>query len=171
MKSDNKTEDASRRHTRLYFAVVAVSIILVFLILVPVYPQTIGVRVFVGLSPNCNDTRNCSVTDTGIWFNGYSSVAYALFGLGYSTIPFSTTMLTLPTETNASTGAVSGHTTYKITAEGSLDSLKAVANTTAGPVQYGCVFAIPNVVAGEISGIPYSTFLLSDGTSFRASTC
>ena len=166
------TSGAERRkspHRRLYIVLLASSLLLVFFIAAPVYPQTLQPNVFVGLSPNCQGLLNCQVTSTSITLEGHSSISYALLGFGYPTTYHTTTTLVLPTTTNASTGSVKGHTAYTITVNGGLDSLRTVANTTAGPFQYGCVFLQPQ---GSIeTGTVYTTFFLENGTTVRLSNC
>jgi hypothetical protein len=169
---EHSIESRTKGSRRFFAGIVALTLVLILVTAVPVYSQTVSVRILVGVSPNCErGDPNCEVTETSASFSGLSSISYTFFGVGYTTLLHSTTTTILPTATNASSGEVSGHTTYTITAEGSLYYLRTTANTTAGPIQYGCVFVVPNGVSGEIGAVGYYTFLLKDGTSLRVSTC
>jgi hypothetical protein len=157
---------------RRYLVVLAL-ILIVFFIL-PVVPVTSGNGLFVGRSPNCKSSADagCGVTQTGVTLQGYASASYALFGVGFPTYYFTTTTIILPTEENAPTGQVFGHTAYTLTVSGSLDTLRAEANTTSGTVRYGCAYLIPNEVVRNLTTHPsYTTFVFYDGTMVQFANC
>ncbi len=155
-------------HRRLYVGLSVLALLLLIFFAAPVYPQSLQAGIFIGRSPNCAAADpTCGVTTTGMLMTGYSSPSYALLGIGYPTTYHSTTTLVLPTTTLLQPG----YTAYTITVNGAPDLLNTIANSTAGPVRYGCVSLIPAGVTMEVPGPELETFTLANGTTVQVSEC
>jgi len=160
------------RPRRSHHVVIAIVVILILFFLLPIVPVSTQIGLFIGKSPNCTSSADCEVNQSGVTLQGYGSASYVLFGVGVPTSYSTTATVVLATETNASTGQVLGHTAYTITVKGGLDTLQAVANTTAGTVRYGCAYVIPNDGAAGITTHPsYTSYSFADGTVVQYSNC
>jgi hypothetical protein len=157
---------------RFYLGLAVLALLVLVFFIAPVYPQTTEARILVGRSPNCSPAAEANltcgiVTQTGIPISGYSSVSYAMFGVGNPTSYHSTATIVLQTVNFTAPG----HTAYIITVNGAPDMLTTTANTTRGEVPYQCVTLIPDGVKGFAAGPDVATLTLADGTTQLVPEC
>ena len=161
--------------TRRRYVAVALTVILVLFFILAAVPVTAQRGLFVGRSPNRKTPAdlNCGVNLTTVTVRGYGTGSYAFLGVGAPAFYFTTTAVVPATETNASTGQAFGHTAYTITVDGGLGTLRAEANTTSGPVRYGCAYLIPEDGAPDATTIhpTYTAIAFADGTVVRFYNC